>query len=80
MPARYGRNQRPIAPAAETPTIGPIELRSPLDALPRPRGDEQVRVTRPGMMLVMAVTIHELLDELRASALDERDKGDKFER
>ncbi|WP_085999647.1 DEAD/DEAH box helicase [Nocardia thailandica] len=28
----------------------------------------------------MPVTIHELLDELRSSALDERDKGDKFER
>ncbi len=28
----------------------------------------------------MSVTIHEVLDELRASALDERDKGDKFER
>ncbi len=28
----------------------------------------------------MAKTIHEVLDELRASALDERDKGDKFER
>lgn len=28
----------------------------------------------------MSVTIHELLDELRSSALDERDKGDKFER
>lgn len=28
----------------------------------------------------MSVTIHEVLGELRASALDERDKGDKFER
>ena len=28
----------------------------------------------------MSVTIHEVLDELRASALDERDKGDRFER
>jgi predicted helicase len=28
----------------------------------------------------MSVTIHEVLRELRASALDERDKGDKFER
>lgn len=31
-------------------------------------------------MLTMSVTIHEVLAELRASALDERDKGDKFER
>lgn len=31
-------------------------------------------------MLLMSVTIHEVLGELRASALDERDKGDKFER
>jgi predicted helicase len=31
-------------------------------------------------MLPMSVTIHEVLGELRASALDERDKGDKFER
>ena len=28
----------------------------------------------------MPVTIHELLDELRATALDQRDKGDRFER
>ncbi|QSR31329.1 damage-inducible protein [Nocardioides sp. S5] len=28
----------------------------------------------------MSVTIHEVLEDLRASALDERDKGDKFER
>ena len=28
----------------------------------------------------MSTTIHELLDELRAKSLDERDKGDKFER
>ena len=28
----------------------------------------------------MSVTIHEVLGDLRASALDERDKGDKFER
>jgi predicted helicase len=28
----------------------------------------------------MSVTIHDLLGELRATALDERDKGDKFER
>jgi predicted helicase len=28
----------------------------------------------------MATTIHEVLEELRASALDERDKGDRFER
>lgn len=28
----------------------------------------------------MSTTIHDVLDELRASALDERDKGDKFER
>ncbi|MGD9961770.1 DEAD/DEAH box helicase [Nocardioides sp.] len=28
----------------------------------------------------MSTTIHELLDELRAKALDERDKGDRFER
>lgn len=28
----------------------------------------------------MPTTIHDILDELRASALDERDKGDKFER
>ncbi len=28
----------------------------------------------------MSVTIHEVLGELRASALDQRDKGDKFER
>jgi len=28
----------------------------------------------------MSVTIHEVLDQLRASALDERDKGDSFER
>lgn len=31
-------------------------------------------------MTLMPVTIHELLDGLRSSALDERDKGDKFER
>jgi hypothetical protein len=31
-------------------------------------------------MLDMPTTIHEILDELRASALDERDKGHKFER
>ncbi|MDQ3307583.1 MAG: DEAD/DEAH box helicase family protein, partial [Actinomycetota bacterium] len=28
----------------------------------------------------MSTSIHEVLDDLRASALDERDKGDKFER
>lgn len=28
----------------------------------------------------MSTTIHELLDDLRAQAVDERDKGDKFER
>lgn len=28
----------------------------------------------------MTATIHEVLGELRATALDERDKGDKFER
>lgn len=28
----------------------------------------------------MSVTIHDLLDDLRATSLDERDKGDKFER
>lgn len=33
-----------------------------------------------GKILRMTTTIHELLDELRSSALDERDKGDKFER
>lgn len=32
------------------------------------------------MMLPMSTTIHNILDELRASALDERDKGEKFER
>jgi len=31
-------------------------------------------------MPLMSATIHEVLDNLRASALDERDKGDKFER
>ena len=31
-----------------------------------------------GKMLPMSVTIHEVLDELRASALDARDKGDRF--
>ena len=31
-------------------------------------------------MLPMSVTIHEVLGDLRASALDQRDKGDKFER
>lgn len=33
-----------------------------------------------GKILRMTTTIHELLDELRSTALDERDKGDKFER
>jgi predicted helicase len=28
----------------------------------------------------MPTTIHDILDELRACALDERDKGEKFER
>lgn len=28
----------------------------------------------------VSTTIHELLDDLRSHALDERDKGDKFER
>jgi predicted helicase len=32
------------------------------------------------MISAMSITIHEILDELRASALDERDKGEKFER
>ena len=32
------------------------------------------------MISGMSITIHDILDELRASALDERDKGDKFER
>lgn len=31
-------------------------------------------------MRVMSVSIHELLGDLRSTALDERDKGDKFER
>jgi hypothetical protein len=31
-------------------------------------------------MAFMSVSIHEVLETLRGTALDERDKGDKFER
>src|SRR4051812_7140234 len=33
-----------------------------------------------GRIEVVTTTIYELLDELRRASLDERDKGDKFER
>lgn len=38
------------------------------------------RVGASGKMLLMSVTIHQVLGDLRGTALDQRDKGDKFER
>lgn len=38
------------------------------------------RLTASGRMHRVTGTIHAVLDQLRSTALDERDKGDKFER
>jgi len=52
----------------------------PVGLDPPPSSFAPSKVLAYGKMQGMSVTIHELLGELRASALDERDKGDKFER